>query len=234
MVKIAAAGTTFQMGSDYTETGRYSDEGPAHAVTFTTDYYIGKYELTQGQWKAIMNGSNPSYFKSGDDLPVENISWNDLNNAGGFLEKINALKPAGYSGFRLPTEAEWEYAARGGTQTRFYWGDDLSFENAGDYSWNAKNSDSTTHPVGQKSPNKFGLYDMSGNVWELCGDWYAGYGGTPATDPAGPKTGLNRVLRGGSWSHDASFCRSALRFIGYPSSRFRSTGFRLALPAGGE
>jgi formylglycine-generating enzyme required for sulfatase activity len=230
MVKINAAGNSFQMGSPDTEQNRYSNEGPVHTVSFTKDYYIGKYELTQGQWKAIMAGANPSYFKSGDNYPVEQVSWDDISAASsGFLAKINQLAPGGYSGFRLPTEAELEYAARGGTQTRFYWGDDPSYSLIVNYAWY---DGSATHPVGGKQPNAFGLYDTSGNVWEWCSDWFGSYSSSAVTDPTGPATGSSRVRRGGGWDYGAENCRSADRNSGNPSYCVSYIGFRLVLSSG--
>jgi len=219
------------MGSPDSEPDRYVCEGPAHTVIISKDFYIGKYEVTQAQWQLIM-GNNPSKFQNGDNYPVEQVSWDDICQAGGFLEKTNQLKPSGYSGFRLPTEAEWEYAARAGTQTRFYWGNDPSYTLIGDNAWYINNSSSTTHPVGQKMRNAFGLYDMSGNVWEWCNDWYGPYGGD-VTDPIGPATGYSRVFRGGSWYDNCNYaCRSAFRSHISPSHRSHPLGFRLALSPG--
>jgi len=230
MVKIHAG--TFQMGSLDTEQNRLTDEGPVHQVTISKDYYMGIYEVTQGQWKAIMNGANPSYFKTGDDYPVERVSWNDITAAStGFLAKLNQLAPNGYNGFRLPTEAEWENAARAGTPTRFYWGNDFSYTLIGNYAWYSGNSGSATHPVGQKIPNTWGLYDMSGNVWEWCNDFYGTYPSNSVSDPVGSTSGTTRVGRGGCGNDgDGSFCRSAKRGYDFPSSSAPLFGFRLALP----
>jgi formylglycine-generating enzyme required for sulfatase activity len=234
MVKIPAG--TFQMGCPSTEQDNWDNEQPVHTVTISTDYYMGKYELTQAQWMKI-NGSWPgsapsSTYGVGNNNPAYYVSWDDICNTGGFLEKINAANPAGYSGFRLPTEAEWEYAARAETQTRFYWGDDPSYTLIGDYAWYFGNSGYKTHPVGEKQPNTFGLYDMSGNVWEWCSDWYGSYGSSAASDPAGPASGLYRVNRGGSWRHEGNYCRSAYRSYDAPSDRYNYLGFRLVLPTG--
>jgi len=163
--------------------------------------------------------------KDGGNYPVELVSWDDICNSGGFLEKLNVKTG---KKFRLPTEAEWEYAARGGTHTRFYWGDDPSYALINNNAWYVDNSISTTHPVGEKTQNAFGLYDMSGNVWEWCNDWYGTYPGGSVTDPPGPATGLYRVIRGGCWFHDAADCRSAIRNNPYPSNRLDIIGFRLA------
>ncbi len=212
---------SFLMGSPSSESGRSSDEGPQHRVTISHGFYMGKYEVTQAQWKAIM-GNNPSRFK-GDNLPVEEVSWNDVQK---FIQKLN--RQTGLH-FRLPTEAEWEYACRGGTDTAFCYGDSES--QLGDYAWYGSNSNSKTHPVGQKQPNAWGLYDMHGNVWEWCSDWYDSdyYKNSPSTDPTGPATGDLRVFRGGSWYNSAQYCRSALRDWNDPSSRFHNLGFRLIL-----
>ncbi len=234
MVKISAAGKSFQMGSPTNEADRLDAEGPVHTVSFTKDYYIGKYEVTQAQWVKIYGGW-PGYAPSdvrglGNNYPAYNVSWYDICYTGGFLDRINSLKPSGYSGFRLPTEAEWEYAARGGTQTAFYWGNDASYNSVGNYAWYKNNSSSKTQPVGQKTPNAFGLYDMTGNVWEWCGDWFAFYGSSAVIDPTGPSFGEWPILRGGSWNDEAGICRTAYRGNNYPNSRYTNNGFRLALP----
>jgi formylglycine-generating enzyme required for sulfatase activity len=237
MVKINAAEKSFQMGSPATEQDRYFTEGPVHTVSFTRDYYIGKYELTQAQWLKIYGNwpdtAPSSDFGAGDSYPAYYLSWNDISDANnGFLAKLNQLAPGGYSSFRLPTEAEWEYAARGGTQTRFYWGDDPSYTLIGNYAWYVNNSSSKTHPAGEKQPNEFGLYDMSGNVAEWCGDWFESYGSSAVTDPAGPATGSYRLIRGGSWDLPNENCRSADRRNFNTSYRYYDTGFRLALTSG--
>jgi len=176
------------------------------------DFYIGKYEVTQSQWERIM-GNKPSGFK-GANNPVENVSWNDICESNGFIEKINSLKPDGYSRFRLPTEVEWEYACRAGSATEYYWGNKID----GAYCWYDGNSQATTHPVGQKEPNAFGLYDMSGNVYEWCSDNY--------------DFGSYYVVRGGGWSYDALYCRSDLRVRIDPSGRGVSYGFRVVFAPG--
>ncbi len=221
MVKIPAG--KFRMGQP-------GISEPVHGVTISRYFYIGKTELTQGQWKAVMNGANPSSFKISDSYPLEQASWNDICLAGGFLEKINAT--TGRT-FRLPTAAEWEYAARGGTQTIFYWGDDPSYSLIGNYAWYKNNSASTTHPVGQKTPNAYGLYDMAGNVRELCGDYYGGFSFVDLTDPTGPEAGSYRVARGGAWNVTADQCKSVSMGGGIiPKTGSSSVGFRLVLPAG--
>ncbi|MDD4847638.1 MAG: formylglycine-generating enzyme family protein [Bacteroidales bacterium] len=209
-------GCTSEQGSDCE-----SDEKPAHQVTLT-DYYIGKFEVTQELWRAVM-GSDPSelYFKGCDECPVENVSWNDIQV---FLLKLNVKTG---KRFRLPTEAEWEYAARGGNKSNGY---KYSGSNTiGNVGWYTDNSGSKTHPVGQKTPNELGIYDMSGNVWEWCQDWYGDYSSNSQTNPTGPSSGSYRVLRGGSWGDDARDCRVSYRNIGAPGNRNSSRGFRVLL-----
>ncbi len=230
---VSIQGGTFMMGSPDSEADRSNSEYQ-HQVSVSS-FKMSKYEVTQAQWEAIM-GDNPSGFKGDPNLPVENVSWDDIQV---FLKKLNALYPPSSGGagggYRLPTEAEWEYAARGGTSTPFYTGTCLSTDQAnydGNYPYQScakgKYREKTT-PVGSFAPNKYGLYDMSGNVWEWCQDWYDAdyYKNSPANNPKGPSTGSNRVLRGGSWSDDAQYCRSALRHIYYPSYRNFNYGFRL-------
>ena len=204
-------GATSEQGSDAT-----NDEKPAHSVTLD-GYYIGKYEVTQELWKAVM-GSNPSNFK-GDNLPVENVSWNDVQE---FLRKLNAMTGKRY---RLPTEAEWEFAARGGNSSRGY---KYSGSNSiGNVAWYDGNSG--THAVGTKSPNELGIYDMSGNVWEWCQDWHDSYSNSSQRNPKGPNSGLFRVYRGGGWRYSARNCRVSNRADGTPDDRRDILGFRLAL-----
>jgi len=198
------------MGSQSSESGRDSDEGPQHQVTLSP-YLMSKTEVTQAVYERVM-GTNPSKFK-GSDRPVENVSWNDCK---AFCEK---------AGLSLPTEAQWEFAARGGTQSEYYFGNDSS--SLGDYAWYGSNSSSQTHPVAQKKPNAYGLYDMAGNVWEWCSDWYAGYPSNSVTDPVGPSNGSFRVSRGGSWCNLASRCRSAYRDDWSPDNRIVYLGFRV-------
>ena len=188
MVKVEAG--TFMMGVTSEIQDPSFDEKPVHQVTLTNDYYMGKYEVTQALWQAVM-GSNPSKFK-GDDLPVEQVSWNDCQE---FISKLN-----GFTGkkFRLPTESEWEYAARGGKKSRGYQYSGSS--NISDVAWYYDgNSGSKTHPVGTKQANELGIYDMSGNVWEWCQDWYGSYVSLSQTNPTGAVSGPYRVYRGGSW-----------------------------------
>ena len=242
MVRITAG--TFQMGSPDTEKDRNTNEGPVHGVTLSRDFYIGKYEFTQAQWLKIYGSwpgtSSPTAtYGLGDNYPAYFISWNDICGTGGFLEKINTLKPSGYADFRLPTEAEWECAARGGTRTAFYWGEDSAYSAIGDYAWYSGNSNSAekpdgyVHPSGSAAANAFGLYDMAGNATELCSDrWLRSYTSSAVTDPVGPLTGTSIMLRGGSYINGAKYCRSASRGYDFPSTRARALGFRLALSAG--
>ena len=216
MVKVA--GGTFQMGAT-SEQGNdvNDDEYPVHSVTLS-DYYIGETEVTQELWEAVM-GSNPSYFTGDNRRPVENVSWNDCQE---FIEKLNRLTG---KNFRLPTEAEWEYAARGGNKSRGY---KYSGSNNPDaVAWYYYNSGYETHPVAQKQSNESGLYDMSGNVYEWCSDWYGDYSRNSQTNPRGASTGGNRVLRGGGWSGDAM--RVSFRLSGAPGVRDDDYGLRLAL-----
>ena len=211
----------FMMGSPGTESDRDDDE-TQHRVSITKPFYLGVTEVTQEQYQKVM-GTNPSQFK-GPQNPVEKVSWAD---AVEFCRKLSAMpaeKTAGHV-YRLPTEAEWEYACRSGTTTAYGFGDDAS--RLGDYGWFRSNSDSKTHPVGEKKPNAWGLYDMHGNVWEWCQDWYGDYPSGSATDPTGATSGSIRVIRGGSWGNDARFCRSASRGRSTPGSRRHYLGFRV-------
>jgi len=211
----------FLMGSPSTEKGRGSDE-TRHPAKITRPFYIGKYEVTQQQWKAVM-GDNPSHFR-GTNNPVEKVSYNDCQE---FIARLNGKIPGG--GFRLPTEAEWEYAARAGTTTRFYWGDDLDYAEIEKYAWCNKNSGRRTHPVGGKEPNPWGLHDTAGNVWEYCSDYYQGdYPPGLQIDPKGPDSGNERVYRGGSCKSRFWYCRSANRGGLNPDFRSNNFGFRCA------
>ena len=204
-------GGTPEQGSDV-----YSDEKPVHEVTLS-DYYIGKYEVRQSEWEAVM-GSNPSRFK-GEDLPVEQVSWSDCHE---FIGRLNAL--TGLS-FKLPTEAQWEYAARGGRLSKSY--KYSGSNNLGEVGWYGSNSGNCTHRVGEKQPNELGLYDMSGNVWEWCEDWYGGYSVTSQRDPSGATSGSRRVNRGGCWINVARSCRVSYRNYIMPDDRGDYLGFRL-------
>ncbi|MBN2488103.1 MAG: formylglycine-generating enzyme family protein [Methanosarcinaceae archaeon] len=210
----------FKMGAQASESGRDPDEGPVHEVTIGNAFYLGKYEVTQKQWVEVM-GSNPSYFK-GDDLPVEQVSWNDVQE---FIRKLNAMEET--DKYRLPSESEWEYACRAGTTTRYSFGDGET--ELGEYAWYADNADDKTHPVGQKKPNQWGLYDMHGNVWEWVQDEYhSNYEGAPVDGSARDDgSSSNRVLRGGVWNYYAWNCRSANRVSLDANYRDDFTGFRL-------
>ena len=214
-------GSTFTMGATSEQgSDAEDDEKPAHSVTLSS-YYIGKTEVTQELWQAVM-GNNPSYFK-GNRKPVERVSWNDCQT---FISKLNSLTG---KNFRLPTEAEWEFAARGGIKSKGY---KYSGSNTlGDVAWYEENSGDTTHDVGTKSPNELGLYDMNGNVWEWCSDWYGDkyYSSSPSNHPTGPSSGAYRVLRGGSWYSIANLCRSSDRGGGAPVNRNYGLGLRLCL-----
>lgn len=231
LVRIPAG--TFQMGSPETERGRVASE-VAHAVTLTQDYYIGKYEVTQAQWLAVM-GTNPSNSNGcGGGCPVENVSWEQIRGTNGFLARLNQLQ--GTTKFRLPTEAEWERAARGGTQTRFWFGDALTGDDdcgvngqAEAYAWWCGNASSGTHPVGLKGASQYGLHDVHGNVAELVEDWFGDYSAASQTDPKGPASGTLRVQRGGDYINGLRYARSAFRVPNSPSSTGWNVGFRLAM-----
>ena len=209
---VFAMGCTPEQGKDCA-----NNEKPAHQVTLS-DFYIGKYEVTQAQWQNVM-GSNPSIFK-GDDLPVENVTWNYVE---AFIKKLNAMTGGNY---RLPTEAEWEYAARGGSKSQGY--KYSGGKNIKDVGWYKSNSGKKTHPASTKKANELGIYDMSGNVWEWVNDWYDWYVSGAQTDPQGPSTGSYRVIRGGSWYNDARNARVSTRRHDGPDNRHDALGFRLA------
>lgn len=210
---------TFTMGAKSEMKDLEPDEKPTHQVTLTNDYYIGKTEVTQALWMAVM-GNNPSYF-IGDNLPVESVSWNDCQK---FISKLNSLTG---QNFRLPTEAEWEFAARGGNNSNHY---QYSGSNElGDVAWYVGNSGDTTHVVATKQPNELGIYDMSGNVWEWCSDWFGNYSSSSLTNPTGPNSGSYRVLRGGGWSSLARNCRSSYRHGVAPGNGSLDDGLRLVL-----
>ena len=217
MVRVEAG--TFVMGATPEMESPYDWEKPTHQVTLTNDYYIGKYEVTQNLWKAVM-GKNPSKFK-GDNLPVEQVSWNDCQK---FISKLNNITG---KTFRLPTEAEWEYAARGGKKNRGY--QYSGSNNLSDVAWYVGNSWSKTHAVGSKQANELGIYDMSGNVWEWCQDWYGKYSSSSHTNPTGANSGSDRVFRGGGWDISARFCRSSYRYFITPDDHCNFLGLRLVL-----
>jgi len=215
---ILVQGGTFWMGCSG-EQGSDCDSGesPLHSVTVSS-FYIGKYEVTQKQWQLIM-GNNPSNFK-GDNLPVEDVSWNDTQE---FIRRLNEATGKQY---RLTTEAEWEYAARGGNKSQGYKYSGGNLLN--DVAWYTDNSGSATHPVGTKRSNELGIYDMSGNVWEWCQDWYGTYPSSPQRDPMGSLSGSDRVFRGGGWNYGAGNCRVSRRGDSSPGNRSDLLGFRVA------
>jgi formylglycine-generating enzyme required for sulfatase activity len=217
---VFVQGGTFTMGCT-PEQGDdcWSWEKPTHEVTLS-DFNIGKYEVTQAQWKAI-KGDNPSINK-GDNLPVEEVSWDDVQE---FLRKLNQKTGKQY---RLPTEAEWEYAARGGSKSRGY---KYSGSNTlSEVAWFGDNSGYKTHPVGGKKANELGIYDMSGNVWEWCSDWYGNYGSGSQMNPKGQSSGSDRMFRGGSCGRSVGYCRVAYRLYDSPGFRYALLGFRVVLP----
>lgn len=222
---------SFRMGGEDSKAS--GNEKPVHEVTITQDYELGIHPVTQGLWRAVMGSDWPRLAFVGDERPMERVSWEDICGSGGFLEKLNARlqgTPAGGTGglFALPTEAQWEYAARGGryhVRASHLYAGSSRLEEVG---WYDDNSGEETQAVGHKQANVLGFYDMSGNVWEWCGDWYGNYPADAQTDPKGPDTGGLRVLRGGSWSGNARFCRVSYRGSSPPSYRDDSVGFRVA------
>ena len=218
MVLVPAG--TFVMGGDPVAEQADENETPRHAVTFTAPFFIGKVTVTQSQWQTLM-GNNPSQFV-GEQRPVEMVSFDD---AVEFLERLNRQEST--FTYRLPTEAQWEYAARAGSQGTYCYGSQRSQLDR--YAWYQKNSDKKTHPVGHLSPNAWGLYDMHGNVHEWCSDWFDRnyYSRSPAHDPHGPKKGLARSLRGGDWGSLNWYCRCAIRSLSAADRRSPRVGFRV-------
>jgi formylglycine-generating enzyme required for sulfatase activity len=215
----------FMMGSPPGEQDRHGDEGPLRSVQITKGFYLGKYELTQVQWMAVME-QNPSVYDDFDDWqmhPVDNVSWNDCH---AFIDRLNGLE---IGTFRMPTEAEWEYACRAGATTRFYWGDDPNGTEAHQYAWAFSRAEARSHPVGLKKPNAWGLYDMSGNVWEWCSDWRGPYEVLDTKDPTGHPEGTKKIYRGGSWFNKPSTLRSANRNGHEPDIRGSNAGLRLVM-----
>ncbi len=228
---VPVKGGTFNMGCTSEQQDCNDNEKPVHQVTLS-DFYIGKYEVTQKQWRMVMGSDPPELYNTGcDDCPVERISWDDVQE---FLQKLNQSLPAGQKPYRLPTEAEWEYAARGGAQSKNYqYAGSNTLDDVGWYisnysGGNINGATQTTCPVGQKTANELGLYDMSGNVWEWCCDWYGDYVSSPQINPTGPLSGSYRVMRGGSWMDYPYYCRVALRYTREPGNRNGNIGFRLA------
>jgi formylglycine-generating enzyme required for sulfatase activity len=219
---VLVKGGTFKMGDTFGEGKKF--EKPVHDVT-VSDFYISNYEITQALWKEIM-GTSPSHFRDCNQCPVERVSWHDAQN---FIKKLNVLTGKNY---RLPTEAEWEYAARGGekTQNHRYSG----ARNINDVAWYSGNSGNKTNEVGQLKPNELGIYDMSGNVWEWCNDWFSSYSSTTETNPKGPETGDGRVVRGGSWFGYIDANRLTFRGFDDPSNSRSYIGFRIVLPTVNE
>lgn len=221
---IFVAGGSFDMGSNLGAV----DEKPVHQVTLD-DFYIGKYEVTQKQWRELMGiGTTENYFPGCDSCPVERVTWYNVN------EYIKRLNNKTGMNFRLPTEAEWEFAARGG---RFSKGFKFSgSDNLDSIAWRDGNSNVRTHPVGQKKPNELGIYDMCGNVWEWCSDFYSAdyYQKSPVKNPRGPEEGSYRVIRGGSWFHDSKGLRVNSRDSGNPVYYYGYIGFRLCRSAEGK
>ena len=205
----------FTMGT----TDGHPDEQPVHTVRISQPFYLGKYEVTQAQWEAVM-GHNPSTFRGHPKFPVEQVSWEDVQE---FLHRLNTEE--GSTQYRLPTEAEWEYAARAGTTTAYGFGSDMS--RLDEYAWYGGNSAHKSHPVGQLKPNAWGLHDMHGNVWEWVQDWYETYPAGTVTDPQGPVSGASRAFRGGGQSNVAWRCRLSSRGHGPPDSRLDAVGVRV-------
>ena len=217
---IPVNGGTFTMGATSEMTEPWDDEKPTHKVTLSS-YSVGETEVTQALWKAVM-GSNPSYFK-GDNLPVEQVSWDDCQT---FIRKLNGLTGRH---FRLPTEAEWEFAARGGNGSCHTQYSGSGSSRIDDVAWYYGNSGNKTHPVKTKQSNELGIYDMSGNVWEWCQDWFGSYNSSAQTNPTGASSGSSRVIRGGSWCYSPRYCRSSYRNGDSPGSEYFSLGLRLVL-----
>ncbi len=214
---------SFTMGSPDDEVGRLRNE-TSHEVTLTKSYYLGTYEVTQDQYGKVM-GKNPSKF-TGAKNPVDMVSWDDAVSFCKKLSKMPEEKAAGRE-YRLPTEAEWEYACRANSGSAYCFGD--SADSLEEYGWFSENAERNTHPVGEKKPNRWGLYDMHGNVWEWCEDWSADYPSGEAADPQGPREDSTRVRRGGCWFFVAKYCRAAMRDAGVPTLRSADIGFRVAL-----
>lgn len=240
MELVSILSGSFVMGSPEDEQGRFRHEGPQRTVNIGYDFYLGKFTVTKVQWEAVM-GTTPwdgeENVLDHQDSPAVYVSWNDIRETGGFLDTLNAhLASTGQDWeVRLPSEAEWEYAARAGTTTRFYWGDDPDETEINDYTWYGhwfyRNTEGAyAHVVGQKLSNAWGLYDMSGNVWEWCeDDWHGDYNGAPTDGSARVESprASNRIHRGGCWADRTRNCRSAHRSADDPSNRSSINGFRV-------
>ena len=224
MVLIPAG--EFLMGASDSDKDFHYGEKPQHRVRITKPFYLGKYQVTQEQWEAVM-GSNPSRFK-GPKHPVEQVSWDACQQ---FLGKLNAKFAAEGGKYQLPSEAQWEYACRAGSKTRYSFGDDKT--QLDDYAWHRKNLATPTHPVGEKKPNAWGLYDMHGNACDWCQDWFGKeyYRESPVDDPTGSVTGLQRVIRGGSWHCPPEHCRSTMRRQALPEVLWHTQGLRVSRTA---
>jgi len=223
----------FRLGSRESERDRGEYEGPEMMVTVSRGFWMGEFEVTAGEYEAVMGG-NPSWFAGEADRPVERVSWEEATR---YCEKLTSQERAlgriaANATYRLPTEAEWEYACRAWTSTRFSHGDDPDYAELGSYAWFAPEGGFTTHVVGGKLPNPWGLHDMYGNVWEWCQDWFDTYPGGSAVDPQGPDTGVYRVLRGGVWGDGPRRCRSADRSCSDPAGGNFDIGFRVVLAPG--
>jgi formylglycine-generating enzyme required for sulfatase activity len=236
---------TFTMGGSIDDPDANSDEQPQREVTLTRGFWMAQYTVTQAEYQEVM-GTNPSFFNGvrnwpapntdygfEPNRPVESVSWEDaLAYCAALTERERAAgRIEADMSYRLPTEAEWEYAARAGTTTRFSYGDDPDYSELGNYAWYSANSNNRTHPVGQKLPNPWGLYDMYGNVWQWCLDYYGPYTSDPVTDPQGPETGSLRVIRGGTFAQIPSWCRSSNRDT--PRGPTYDFGFRVVLSTNG-
>ena len=216
---------SFVMGSPENEQDREVGEGPQRRVTISKPFLLGMFEITHDQWKAVTGKirNYAGFDGSNFNAPMQTTSWNECKD---FVDKINEL---GIGKFRFPTEAEWEYACRGGTTTRFYWGEDPDLTGIDEYAWYDENSDGEAHEAGEKKPNPWGLFDMAGNVYEWCQDWHGPYGSAVQIDPQGPATGSAKVFRGGEWFNPAQNCRSAFRGKFAPDDWLYFGGLRLVM-----